>query len=205
MVASVVITVSVLLVAPTADAQQIDACVRNSNGAVRIVTGPGDCGPSEHHLAWNTAGAPGPPGPEGPRGPAGGPPAMSFIGFSVDSVGGGTGVGHLNKACTDSYGVSRICTSHEVIHSLSPPDDYGTGSALGWVHPVLMEVTDTGARDASGFFSTAAGDLSCSGWSANPVGSEGMVAYRSSTSEAGFATYPCNQSIPVACCVPVDE
>ena len=59
----------------------IQACVNNTNGNVRIVSGPDQCRQQEHSLSWNIQGPQGPAGPTGPAGPAGaqGPPGMSDL------------------------------------------------------------------------------------------------------------------------------
>jgi lamin tail-like protein/collagen triple helix repeat protein len=55
----------------------IQACKKDSGGALRAVSGPSDCKTNEHALSWNTKGAkgdkgePGAAGPTGPAGPTG--------------------------------------------------------------------------------------------------------------------------------------
>lgn len=49
----------------------IHACVKKSNGDVRIIAPGGTCRANETPLAWNISGPPGPEGPEGPAGPTG--------------------------------------------------------------------------------------------------------------------------------------
>lgn len=46
----------------------IEACVRNSNGSVRIVSSLNDCNGNETPYSWNTEGPQGPPGPPGASG-----------------------------------------------------------------------------------------------------------------------------------------
>jgi len=48
----------------------IQACEKQ-NGALRVVSSPADCHPSETPIRWNVQGPPGPHGPKGPAGPAG--------------------------------------------------------------------------------------------------------------------------------------
>jgi hypothetical protein len=64
--------------AASADSNVIQACVNDTNGNVRIVSGPGQCRQHENPLSWNMQG---PPGETGPMGPAGaqGPPGMSDL------------------------------------------------------------------------------------------------------------------------------
>jgi hypothetical protein len=45
------------------------ACVKKSNGAVRIIDPSGHCKKSESPMQWNTTGPQGPTGPTGPQGP----------------------------------------------------------------------------------------------------------------------------------------
>lgn len=55
------------------DISLIHACVRTSNGSLRVV-GPNDmCNGNETTLDWNIQGVQGPPGPSGPPGPTGTP------------------------------------------------------------------------------------------------------------------------------------
>jgi len=69
MLAALVAIGSVTLV--LAETGTITACVRNSNGEIRIVTQASDCKSNEQPLAWNLQGPVGPQGPPGPEGPAG--------------------------------------------------------------------------------------------------------------------------------------
>jgi hypothetical protein len=58
----------------SAHAQQIFACVNNSNGGVRVVAQNASCSNNERSLVWNVTGPAGPIGPAGPagaQGPAG--------------------------------------------------------------------------------------------------------------------------------------
>ncbi len=61
-----------------ADGNVIQACVNNTNGNVRIVSGSDECRQPEHPLSWNIQGPPGPTGPIGPTGPTG-PPGVSDL------------------------------------------------------------------------------------------------------------------------------
>jgi len=74
------------LLASSASAQVIEACVHDLSGAVRIVSGPADCRTGESPLSWNTQGPPGPmgqPGPMGDPGPMGEPGQGQDIGNVV--------------------------------------------------------------------------------------------------------------------------
>jgi len=58
-------------VAHAVDGNTISACVNQSSGVIRKVTGPDDCRSSESSLEWAKQGPAGPAGPTGPAGPAG--------------------------------------------------------------------------------------------------------------------------------------
>lgn len=54
------------------ETESIEACVKKSSGAIRIVAATASCTKAERRLAWSIGGGEaGPPGPEGPAGPAG--------------------------------------------------------------------------------------------------------------------------------------
>ena len=60
----------VLLFAPShASADTINACVKQSNGKLRVVADPAQCKPNEGAISWDTEGPQGPQGPDGPQGP----------------------------------------------------------------------------------------------------------------------------------------
>jgi hypothetical protein len=79
----------------------IYACIKKENGQARIVSGPGNCGPSEVSVYWNQVGPkgdkgdkgdPGPKGDTGPQGPPGSnmdcsiPPMISYTSSCVGSI-----------------------------------------------------------------------------------------------------------------------
>jgi hypothetical protein len=47
------------------------ACVNNSSGTIRVVSGSEDCKTGDYFIEWNRVGPKGDPGPTGPEGPAG--------------------------------------------------------------------------------------------------------------------------------------
>ena len=67
------LALAVLSLGTEAAAQTIHACAKKTTGALRLASGPGQCGPSEDEVSWNGAGPQGPPGPAGPTGPPGPP------------------------------------------------------------------------------------------------------------------------------------
>lgn len=73
---SIAVLLSTLAVVPSAGAQAtgddaIQACVKKSNGAARIVRAGTKCGKSERAVTWGAEGAPGEAGATGPAGPKG--------------------------------------------------------------------------------------------------------------------------------------
>jgi hypothetical protein len=60
-----------ILLASSAPAQVLHACVKNYHGHVRIVSDPANCHSHETPLTWNVQGPPGPAGPTGPMGEPG--------------------------------------------------------------------------------------------------------------------------------------
>jgi hypothetical protein len=90
-----------LLFARDASAQssQLEACVNQSNGTVKIVAADERCGRRETRVVWNVAGPQGPEGargPEGPQGPQGLPGADGGASLQVvDSSTPPIAVGHL--------------------------------------------------------------------------------------------------------------
>lgn len=63
----------------------IEACVRNSNGSIRIVATVNDCSGNETPYTWNTEGPPGPQGPPGLPGPSG--PQLIVVDSQQNEVG----------------------------------------------------------------------------------------------------------------------
>jgi hypothetical protein len=53
------------------EAERIEACVKKSNGTLRIVAATSSCTKVERRLSWGAGGEAGPPGPAGPAGPPG--------------------------------------------------------------------------------------------------------------------------------------
>lgn len=68
------ICLTVLIIAGlpgSGEAATIYGCYKTTSGAVRIVTGPGQCSSSETSITWDSVGPQGPVGPPGPTGPVG--------------------------------------------------------------------------------------------------------------------------------------
>jgi hypothetical protein len=72
-----VVSALVIVTANQTTAQTICGCIKNKNGALRVVRDSSQCKKSETPLSWNQAGSPGlkgdkgDPGAPGPRGPKG--------------------------------------------------------------------------------------------------------------------------------------
>ena len=71
LIATVLTGVVSILLASSAPAQVIHACVKNYHGHMRIVSDPANCYSYETPLTWNVQGPPGPTGPTGPMGEPG--------------------------------------------------------------------------------------------------------------------------------------
>jgi len=74
---------------PAVSSDLIYGCFKKVNGQLRVVSGPGQCHPSEAPIFWNKVGPQGPPGPQGPEGPQGppGPPPTLWIAHQgIDAV-----------------------------------------------------------------------------------------------------------------------
>jgi len=69
-VSGLVLAVLIAAISETS-AQTIYSCYKKNSGAMRHVTGPGQCKKTETEISWNTTGAQGPTGPTGPQGPTG--------------------------------------------------------------------------------------------------------------------------------------
>ena len=71
---------------PAVSSDLICGCFKKVNGQLRVVSGPGQCHPSEAPIFWNQAGPPGPQGPQGPQGPPGPPPTLWIAHQGIDAV-----------------------------------------------------------------------------------------------------------------------
>jgi type VI secretion system secreted protein Hcp len=103
----------------------ISACVKNSNGAVRLVASGTACKTTEHAASWNTQGPAGPAGVTGPAGPSGSAASVpcpattpaagaSNIFLKADGIqGSSTDDRHKNEIDVTSYalGVGGAATS----------------------------------------------------------------------------------------------
>ena len=71
LIATVLVGFVSALLASSASAQVINACVNDATGFLRIVTDPSDCRPPDSPISWNVQGPAGPMGQPGPMGEPG--------------------------------------------------------------------------------------------------------------------------------------
>ena len=127
----------------TAGSDVILACAKKENGQLRIVEDHSECHPSENPVSWNVAGPAGPPGAQGSQGQCSNcePLQYQLVGFSQQGGPGATGVLQLTSYCQASYPASRICTTEEVVKSVTFPAVTSSPSNPGpsaWVAPTAI-------------------------------------------------------------------
>ena len=130
------------------DADTIKACVKKSDGDVRIVKKAGDCHKGERFLKWNEDGEHGPPGPSGGTGPSGpaGPAALAAelarvngvpMGFTaVYGAPSGTSVADGNLGHVAAVSPATDLVAKNLSASLT--------SAPGAGHEVIVELSVAG-------------------------------------------------------------
>ncbi len=94
----------------------IDACIRTSNGAVRIGDGPQDCRRDETYLSWNQQGLRGEVGAIGPQGPPGVTGSAAATEATLGSLGPSLGRG-LGAAggCVSNFNFVVGCNGNEAL------------------------------------------------------------------------------------------
>jgi hypothetical protein len=124
---------------------------------------------------------------------------FQLVGFTSAPFAGGTGVLGLTLACQAEFTGSRMCTSEEVMNTVTVPSPL-VGSA--WVRPTFVPFatgnTQIYAQDASGIRGNTS-DFSCGGWNPAENDQNGMIV----DSNGSFDSFQCDQPYPVACCAPV--
>ena len=188
----------------TAGSDIILACAKKENGQLRIVEDHSECHPSENPVSWNVAGPAGPPGAQGSQGQCSNcePLQYQLVGFSQQGGPGATGVLQLTSYCQASYPASRICTTEEVVKTVTFPAVTSSPSNPGpsaWVAPTAI----AGRGSSVGFdittgHQTNTQGLTCGGWSS--TGLTGLTV----NDRGQFFVSPCSSSLKVACCAPVN-
>lgn len=112
----------------------------------------------------------------------------------------------LTRKCHAEFGVeTRMCTTAEVMRTVSVPANGAFLSGFGWVQPVAMGVaqnsTATGVVDISTAVATGPAQFNCAGWSTTTDNARGMVVTGISGESAGQLTSrTCDSGTGVACC-----
>ena len=127
-------------------ADTIHGCVKQSTGALRIVSGPKSCERGERAILWNSEGPRGPQGPQGEAGPKGeqgspGPqgdpgaasPVYRFAGLTALTYSGAPTWPQLSAACHSAFPGSRLATTVDILNSIPPPSI----SSYAWASPAL--------------------------------------------------------------------
>ena len=182
------LSLAVLIVlTPSAIAQgKISGCLLTPGGIlynVRVADTPSAaCRPQDTTIMWNVSG----------------PQVFEFVGLSNTSHNGGEGVLNYNTACANAFSGSRMCTTEEVLETISPP--LATGNS--WVRPVFVPHQLSGQTlDISGAGASNLGNRSCLGWSSSAPIQFGTVLQQ----PGRILTATCDSTIPVACCAPATE
>jgi hypothetical protein len=138
------------------------------------------------------------------------PPTVGWfqlVGFTVATFMGDQGVFGFTRACQGEFSGSRMCTSVEVMRTVSPPV-LPAGSAA-WVQPELVASSGaTSTVDASGITGAISG-LSCWGWKFARSTMYGLTVdhngrFSGATETTADTVSPrCDVPKSVACCAPV--
>lgn len=134
------------------------------------------------------------------------PARFQLVGFSTSIMKGDAGVLGFAQACQQQYPNSRMCTSEEVMNTVSVPT-LPVVETWAWVRPVLNGPSYEGPTsaqtlyDASGIGpanmpNSVSVLLNCVGWSTGTSGNLGLVVNQN----GGFRTKGCSTPKPVACC-----
>jgi hypothetical protein len=126
---------------------------------------------------------------------------FQLVGFSSSSMKGSSGIFRMTEACQVDFEASRICTSEEVMNTVTIPE---LSAQNAWVRPAIKPIgagvisimaDASGSDSADGRSSSLPGDLTCRGWTTNND-------YRGLTvsNKGGFLTQKCDAGRPVACC-----
>ncbi len=133
---------------------------------------------------------------------------FQMMGFSNQTVNGNAGVFGMTEACQASFPASRMCTSEEVMNTVTIPD---LDAQNAWVRPAIKPIGTgglaviadaSGSDSADGNANSVPGDLTCRGWT-RTNNYNGLTVNDS----GGFMPQSCSGARPVACCslIPVPE
>ncbi len=124
---------------------------------------------------------------------------FQLVGFSSSTLNGNAGVFAMTKACQEDFPESRMCTSEEVMNTVTIPSITAQNA---WVRPAIRSIgtggvavlADASGRDSGIQAGSDPSDLTCRGWTDN--GFQGLTV----TTSGGFVPQVCTARRPVACC-----
>lgn len=126
---------------------------------------------------------------------------FQLVGFSSQTVNGNAGVFRMTSACQQSFEASRMCTSEEVMNTVTIPT---LTAQNAWVRPALKPIGTgggavladaSGSDSADGNANSLPADLTCRGWTRTDD-YKGLTV----NDDGGFLPQSCSGSRPVACC-----
>jgi hypothetical protein len=184
-------------------AEPIEACVKKSNGAIRIVTATSSCTKTERRLAWGTGGEAGPPGPTGaagppgPRGPAGDPGpagAAGPVGPAGPQGVAGTTIDELEDlngiACHASGGTGAVSVAYDSLGRavLTCAAETGGGTAAVRINEFMTGTSGVASDEFVELFNMGPGTADVGDW---------KIVYRSSsgTTDTTLVTIPTGTTI----------
>ncbi|GAG14310.1 unnamed protein product, partial [marine sediment metagenome] len=130
-----------------------------------------------------------------------GTPRYQLVGFTADTFPVTTGVLGFTLACQVAFPESRMCTSNEVMETVTVPLDL---SGEAWVRPSFVPIAtgdnNVRAMDNSGNYGWPS-SFTCSGWRSevNDGYNKGLTV----DATGRFVSRRCDYVYAVACCAPV--
>ena len=128
---------------------------------------------------------------------------FQLVGFTSATYTGDTGVLGFTRGCQAEFGLSRMCTSEEVVETVDVPNVATSDPA--WVRPTFEPVSagpggisaSRVVADVSGIHADFPRELSCEGWHSSGTG-------LAVDGDGRFGKLSCtNAPRPLACCAPV--
>ena len=121
--------------------------------------------------------------------------SLAYVGNSgPPGFQGDGGVLAFHEACDIAFPGSQFCTSEDIVRGGVDPD---AGGDDVWVHPVFVTADAFGNyKDFSGVQAVGTG-MSCTGWSSNAGGLNGLAL---EGPKGSFALLSCGVLRKVACC-----